>query len=113
MRVKVEFNKSAVKARVEGAKNKGLTIITDAFVKDANFYCRQDSGELMRSAIRVSEPEKGRAIWDTPYAKRMYYTGTPAKDVNPNASLMWGHKAALQNNDKYQRMLQKIIDQEV
>ena len=31
--------------------------------------------------------------WNTPYARRVYYTGTPSKQANPNASLMWAEKA--------------------
>ena len=40
----------------------------------------------------ASRPQDGLAIWDTPYAKRRYYTGTPSKDKNQNASLQWVKK---------------------
>lgn len=111
--VKVTLNKLAVKSRIHDLTEKGTFIISNEFLKDANYYCREDSGELERSAIRASQPEKGLLIWDTPYAKRTYYIGHPAKDKNPNASLMWAEIAATQNRDKYRRMLQKLIDQGV
>lgn len=113
MSVKVTLNKAAVAARVQTASAKGTTIIANELLKDANYYCREDTGELERSAIRSSQPEKGLLIWNTPYAKKMYYIGSPSKDRNPNASLQWADRAAKENKDKYNRMLQKLVDQGV
>jgi len=118
MNVKVNFNKSAVKARVEGARNKGLTIVANEALKDANYFCRRDSGMLIDSSILASNPGKQELIWGgkgegLPYAKKMYYTGTPVTDENPNASLMWAHKAFSVFREKYKRILQKILNQEV
>ena len=112
-KVTVTLDKEAVKARVEAAAQKCTAVFANELLKDANFYCREDSGELIRSSIRASKPEEGLLIWDTPYAKRMYFTGRPVTDRNPNASLMWVHRAANENKDKYIRMLKKIIKQEV
>lgn len=111
--VKVTLNKTAAAARVHAATEKATYVIANEFIKDANFFCKEDTGELERSAIRASEPEKGLAVWDTPYAKHQYYTGQPSYDKNPNASKMWGHKAKRKNKDKYNRMAQKIIIEEV
>lgn len=111
--VEVHFDAARVKARVEAANKEATPIITNEFIKDSNYYCREDTGELERSAIRASRPEEGLAIWDTPYAKKMYYTGTPSRDRNPNASLMWGHKAARKNKAKYARMAQAIANKKV
>lgn len=113
MAVRVEFDKAAVAARIKSATEQITPIIANEFIKDANFYCRQDTGELKRSAIRASEPEKGLAVWDTPYAKRMYYTGTPSHDKNPNAVLMWAHVAARKFKAKYARMAQAILNRRV
>lgn len=106
----VKTDIAAIKAKVEADKKKALPIITNEFIKDANFYCKEDSGELQRSAIKASRPEKGEAIWQTPYAKRQYYTGIPSTDRNPNASTLWAHKADAEHRAKYQKMLQKIIE---
>ena len=59
-------------------------------LKDANVFAREDTGELIHDSARSSEPEKGRLIWNTPYAKRMYYTGTPVKDINPQSRIAVG-----------------------
>jgi hypothetical protein len=113
MSVRVELNKAAVMARIKNAAADATPVITNEFIKDANYYCREDTGELERSAIRASRPEDGLAVWDTPYAKRMYYTGRPSLDRNKNASLMWAHKAARKFKAKYQTMAQKILDRRV
>ena len=67
--------------------------ITKQVRDDSNLYVREDTGELRRSSVRGSDLTRGIVGWDTPYAKRVYFTGTPAKDRNPNASLMWRDKA--------------------
>ena len=45
-----------------------------------------------------------------PYAKRVYYTGSPSKEVNPNASLMWCEKAAGTNRGDWQKIAQRLFD---
>jgi len=107
------FNKKAIESRVRTFGKIGTTEITNEFIKDANYHCRKDSGNLIRSAIANSHPEKGLAIWRTPYARRVYYTGTPGRDSNPNASLLWGEKAKAENLAKYKRMLEKLVKREV
>ena len=56
------------------------------------------------SALISSRPEDGLAVWDTPYAKKVYFTGEPSKDVNPNASLMWAQKGV----DTHRKELQIV-----
>jgi len=113
MSVRVTFNKTAVRARVHAASEKALPIMTNEFLKDANYYCREETGELIRSSLRASEPEKGIAIWDTDYARKVYYTGRPSIDTNPNASLMWAHKAHTLHKDKYRRIYDKVVKETV
>ena len=106
--VDVQFNASALKAKFQAASEKGIAVVCNEALKDANFYARQDSGELIRSSIRASSPEKGELVWNTPYAKRVYYAGYPSKDRNPNASLLWAHKGYAENKDKYLRILETV-----
>lgn len=113
MSVHIEFNKDAVLARVKAANEKALELVTGQFIKDANEYCPVDTETLRRSAITASKPKEGLAIWDTPYAKKRYYTGAPSRDRNPKASIMWAQKAMDGNKKTYQDTWQKIIKQEV
>lgn len=109
MSVKVIFNKAAAAARIQAASKVATAIIANEFLKDANYYARMDTGELVRSSQRASSPEEGELVWDTPYAKKMYYTGTPSLRPNPNASKMWAHKAHRKFKDKYNRLAQMAI----
>jgi len=111
--VKITLDRNAVKRRIEQAGSRGLFILSNEVLKDANFYAKEDTSELIKSSLRASKPETGLLVWDTPYAKRQYYTGSPSKDTNPNASLMWAHKAVAENKKKYVRMMQRILEMEV
>lgn len=92
MSAKVLTNKSAIRAKVTNANREVTIACTTAIIEYGNIFVREDSGDLKDSSYIASDPEKGEAVWDMPYAKRMYYTGTPVKDKNPNASLMWAEK---------------------
>lgn len=111
--VKIDFEPDQVIGHIKTGSKKAVRIITSEFVKDANFYCRQDTGELKRSAILSSDYENGDAVWNTDYARKVYYTGTPSMDNNPNARLEWARVAAEANQDKYLEIAKKIIDEEL
>ena len=65
--------------------------LAEQLMSDCNTYVRMQSGELADS---IQKENGGKLIsWNTGYAKRVYYTGTPRKNVNPNASLRWCEKA--------------------
>lgn len=108
-KIEVVIDKAAVIGKIQVRNEKLRTIVANELLKDANYYCKQDSGELIRSSIRASKPEEGLLIWDTPYAKKQYYTGTASKDTNPNATIMWAHKAKDENKEKYERMMNKEV----
>ena len=111
MSAQVTLNTAAVLKRLESiAKDRLVPALANEVLKDSNYYCREDSGALIDSSILASRIKDGVLVWDTPYAKRVYYTGTPSTDRNSNASLMWAQKAASENRDKYQKMLQKVAD---
>ena len=108
MSVRVYTNYARIKARVENGRKSMIAAVTEQVVQDGNYFCKQDQGTLMSSALSASQPKKGLAIWNTPYAKKQYYTGTPSKDVNPNASMMWVEKA----RSAFGADWQKIADKE-
>lgn len=112
-KISVSFSKSSVLTRLKGAGNAGLAEVSTELLKDANFYCRKDTGNLIESSLLASKPEKGVLVWDTPYAKKMYYVGAPVRDENPHASVMWAHRAAEEHRKKYEGILQKIFRKKV
>ena len=111
--MKFEASNAAIKARVNAARDIGMVALGEQALKDANFFCKEYSGALLDgSAIyEGSRTEKildGIALtWNTPYAKRQYYTGQPSPDVNPNASKMWAHTGEEANKDTHLAILQK------
>jgi len=113
MGVKIKFDKKNLVLKIKNASKESTKAIADELLKDANYYCKKDSGELIKSSIISSKLEEGLLIWNTPYAKRQYYTGKASKDDNPNATTMWAHKAIRKNKRKYEKMAQKITDSEV
>lgn len=111
--VELQFDKSVLAAKIQTASEKGIAAVTNEALKDANYYAREDTGELIRSSIRASRPAEGELIWDTPYAKKMYYVGHPSTDTNPNASLLWAHRGYAENHKKYERILETVAKAEV
>lgn len=105
--MKFEANNAAIKARINAARDIGMAALGEQALKDANFFCKEDSGVLIDSS-RIEKSGDGISLaWDTPYAKRQYYTGQPSPDKNPNASMMWAHKGEEANKDVHLAILQK------
>lgn len=80
-------------SKLIGASQQAVFDVAKQALRDSNYYCRQDQGTLIASSLVWSDLEKGVLRWHQPYAKQVYYIGVPSLDVNPNASLMWAHKA--------------------
>ena len=111
--VDVQFNAAALKANIEAAAEKGIAIVANEALKDANYYARKDSGEMIRSSIVATQHKTAELVWNAPYSARVYYTGHPSKDANPNASLLWAHKGYAENKDKYLRILETVAKGEL
>ena len=129
MGVRIERNMASITAKITAGKEMMIPALTEAVIQYGNIFVREDQGVLMASSLigttvkdtvsrsnwsasdrqtyssaSGSKPKEGLAIWDTPYAKRVYYTGKPSKDKNPDASLMWAQKAV----DTYSKELAQI-----
>lgn len=78
-----------------------------AALRDCNKFCKVRTGRLKNSSR--ANLSTGELIWDTPYAKKAYYTGTPDKSINPSASLMWAQKAAQINSGRWLRIVEKEL----
>ena len=70
-----------------------LTEISNEIKDDCNKYIKMETGAMRDSSEYSSDLKNGKIIWETPYVVRQYFTGTPSKEVNPNASLQWCEKA--------------------
>lgn len=94
MAIKITRNMPQIRAKIEAGTELATIAVTEAVVEYGNIFVREDQGTLKDSALIKSRPREGLAIWDPPgnYAKKVYYTGQPSKDKNPQASLMWAEK---------------------
>lgn len=99
--VRAEIDAEVVKRKTAAAAAKAREAVAVQALEDSNNYVRKETGELARSSERASDLKEGLLVWDTPYARRVYYTGDPSGDENPGASLMWAHKAAAENLEKW------------
>lgn len=61
-----------------------------------------DTGQLVNSALRASQPEKGLAIWDTSYARKQFFENARKP--------FWAEKTKIENMAKYKNIFESILD---
>lgn len=91
--VTLKIDRRAVRAKLNRRVRENMAPLVEQMLADCNEFVREDQGTLRKSSYIASRPADGLLIWDTKYAKKVYYTGTPSKDANPGASLRWVEKA--------------------
>lgn len=97
---------TAAKLKAQIEKN-AMPIVAEQILTDCNEFVRMQSGNLANSAS--VEANGKRIVWDTAYAKRVYYTGTPLTNRNPSASLRWCEKAKRLYSQQWADMLSKLV----
>lgn len=101
MKIEIDINKIANK--VENRVDKAQFLLNQQVIKDSNYYCPEDTGNLQDSAIIGSND--GEVIWDSEYARRQYYEdNNKSKDRNPNASMKWFEVAKAKLKDTWIRL---------
>lgn len=91
--IRVVLNVPKIMTRATRLWERNLYALCSAIRADTNEYVPVDQGTLRQSSYSASRLDKGEIIWNTPYAKRRYYTGHPRRIINPNASILWCEKA--------------------
>ena len=111
MPVKIDIQPDKIMVKVDGAFQNGLERLSTEILADCNEFCKEDTGTLILSSWIHSQLEKGRLIWATPYARRQYYgIRTAHKDKNPQATWKWCHAAKLRWRDRWNRLAQKCLE---
>ena len=110
-KVTITTNRSRIAARIKAGVKRFVPAVAEQALADCNFFARRDQGTMIESSETASDIQKGELVWNTPYAKRVYYTGTPSKDVNPNASLMWCEKAHDTYGAEWEKVAQKQFEE--
>lgn len=92
VKAKVTINPIAIK-RLNMIQQQALEMTTEAVRTDivTSAVVPKQTGELERSSFVQMQPGKGRIIYDTPYARRLYWHPEYnfRKDKNPNAQGKW------------------------
>ncbi|GGE47647.1 hypothetical protein GCM10011391_28040 [Pullulanibacillus camelliae] len=106
------MNTKRIAPKIHKATGFALPILTQQVVKDSNFYIPYDTGEMMMSSLRASDFNNGKAVWDTPYAKKMYYgiNFNFSHDINPHAQAMWPKKAESAHKKEWSQVAKKAVD---
>lgn len=91
--VKVVNNVEEFARRFKDMAEKARYQLASQVLADANKHVRADTWNMRNTSLAKSDLPKGLITWDTPYARRVYYTGTPSTDQNADAELMWVHVA--------------------
>jgi hypothetical protein len=90
--VKVTLNKQAL-AKLDKIQAQAVEMTAEAVKTDivTTAVVPKQLGELERSGHVVNEPKKSSIVFDTPYARRIYWHPeyTFRRDKNPNAQGKW------------------------
>lgn len=114
MPVRISISKSAVAAKIGGAWDATLPILSEEILNDCNQYCKEDTGTLIASSLAHSKPKEGKLIWQTPYARVQYWKiRTAYTDVNPNASWKWCEVAKNHHLNKWKRQAEVIFKEKL
>lgn len=113
MRIRFDLGKIPPKLRKLGRE--GQELLDQEVLKDSNYYAPQDSGELIQSSIRNTVFGSGKVVWDTVYARRLYYNPQYnfSKDKNPNAGGLWFRRAKAYKLQKWIHQLEKLRDRTI
>lgn len=109
----VRVNIDNIDEDVKRAINRAQFILDQQVIKDSNFYVPMDSTELEGSTLRASSIGEGKIVWNTPYARRLYYNPQYdfSSDKNPNAQGLWfEHAKATHKKDWIKIVKQTIKD---
>jgi hypothetical protein len=109
--IRVKVDTKRIKPKIEKAVNMAQAVVDSELLKDSNKYAPRDTGNLVNSSLRASQIGKGKLIWDTPYARRLYYNPQYnfSKDKNPMAGGLWFERAKSVHSKKWTRIADQAI----
>ena len=58
----VDINYASIQQKINQKTDKIKLVVSNEFLKDANYFCREDTGETKRSGIRFSLLTEGKII---------------------------------------------------
>lgn len=100
-KVKVDIDTNKLQSKRKNATKGAQMQLDQDILKDSNYYAPQDESHLINSSIRASQVGKGKLVWDTKYARKLYFNPqfNFSKDKNPNAQGLWFEAAKANKKD--------------
>lgn len=111
MSVRVRIETKQIKPKVKKAVEQARRVVDSQVLKDSNRYAPMDTGNLINSSLRASQIGQGRLVWDTPYARRLYYNPQYnfSKDKNPNAGGLWFERAKSRHQRDWEEAARRAV----
>jgi hypothetical protein len=107
MSIQIRISEGQVEARIMKAWEKGLYELSGEILADCNEYCKEDTGALIMSSNLQSQPQKGRLVWATPYAKRQYWSIMTS--LTPGRTWKWCETAKRKQKARWQELAERIL----
>ena len=109
--VKVEFDKTKVKAKIASNVSRAQMALSVQVLKDDNLEILQTNERTLQRSGRVVDG--GRAVeWDTPYARRQYYLDEEVEDpaaikyTTPGTHYKWHEWAKAKKMKQWEALVQ-------
>ena len=106
--MKFQISKSQVKAKVQGAWEKGLYGLSTEILADCNEYCKVDQNTLIMSSMEHSQLANGILVWQTPYARRQYWEIKTS--LTPGRTWKWCETAKRKRIREWEEAAQRAVD---
>lgn len=111
MQFRLRFEDRGLRRRLENMSRRGQEALDSQVLKDSNYYAPQDQNNLIESSLRFTNPGSGIIIWQTPYARRLYYNPQYnfSKDKNPNAGGLWFETAKSRHVKEWEKIIKQSL----
>lgn len=118
--IRIDFDISAIdtlKEKLSSRRNKAQEVLDSAVMKDTDPFVPMRQGTLASSVLRSTNAGSGEVVYDTPYARHMYYgvhykTGTPFKYStlkHPLACKEWVKASKAVNIEKWKKEVKEVL----
>lgn len=89
--VDIQINTAALLGKFEKRKEAAQVYLDNEVMRTTEQYVPMDTGTLARSVQLATKPGEGQVLYDTPYARKLYYGEAMdfAKDKHPKATAKW------------------------
>ena len=118
--IRIDFDISAIdtlKEKLSSRRNRAQEVLDLAVMKGTGPFVPMRQGTLASSVLRSTKVGSGEVVYDTPYARHMYYgvhyrTGTPFKYStlkHPLACKEWVNASKAVNMEKWKKEVKEVL----